>query len=242
MSEPAPRIFPRKTPWNKGKKFPADSYPNYGMRGKHHTEESNKKNSDAHKRGKNPNFGKHFTKTHRRNLSNAHTGKFHSYCSPGFKGHHHTETAKKKVSEAHKGKPHSYFSIGNTGQRHTEITKKKISVTTINAYKRGCYNRRPTILEKKFDAICVKYNLPFKYVGDGKFWVENMNPDFIEINGRKIAVEVLGDYWHNKTWFPDRDFEKRQKKFAEYGWRVIGIWEHELDGPEEEIVGKVMGT
>jgi len=95
-------------------------------------------------------------------------------------------------------------------------------------------------MDKKFIEICAKYNLPFKYVGDGKFWIERMNPDFVEVNGKKLAVEILGDRWHNPILFSAKDFETRKKKLAEYGWHAIGIWERELKKlPEEEIVKRM---
>lgn len=106
--------------------------------------------------------------------------------------------------------------------------------------KQGKYNIRPNVPEKKFIEICAKHNLPYKYVGDGKHWLKNMNPDFVEINGKKIAVEVLGDYWHGPS-KPKGNFEKRKQRLVEQGWTVIGIWEHELKKlPEEEIVKRVL--
>jgi len=99
--------------------------------------------------------------------------------------------------------------------------------------------RKPTNPERMLMNIIKKYNLPYKYVGDGEFWVGNppMNPDFININGKKVVIEVLGDYWHTPE-----EFEKRKRRFAEYGFKCIGIWEHELNElSEEEIVKRLTG-
>jgi len=57
---------------------------------------------------------------------------------------------------------------------------------------------RPTKLEKIFMKLCRKNNLPFRYVGDGSFWIGNANPDFVDSNGKKICVEIFGEYWHDK--------------------------------------------
>jgi len=98
-------------------------------------------------------------------------------------------------------------------------------------------SRKPTELEQRFIEVCENYDLPFKYVGDGKFWVENMNPDFIECNGKKIAIEILGEYWHS-----DEEFQERKEKFAEYGWECIGIWEHEIEkASDSELVSFLDG-
>jgi len=102
-----------------------------------------------------------------------------------------------------------------------------------------CYyknNRKPTAPEAKFIELCDKFDLPYKYVGDGEFWIENKNPDFVNCNGKKIAVEVLGDYWHT-----EEEFKERQELFQQYGWKCIGIWEHEImsENIDKQIVKKV---
>lgn len=42
--------------------------------------------------------------------------------------------------------------------------------------------------ENRFHEICKNHSLPFKYTGDGSFWVGGVNPDFVDINGKKIAL------------------------------------------------------
>lgn len=191
-----------------GKKYPANLYPNHGMRGKHLPEGAKKKLSILW-------TGRRLSEEVKKKLILLHTGK------PLSKEH------KKKLSDAWSWEKH-----------FTEKTIQKLSKATIRAFQRGCYDIRPTTPELKFTKFCEKHNLPYKYVGDGKFWIENMNPDFVEVNGRKIAIEILGDYWHDEA-----EFSKRQKKFAKYGWRVIGIWESELEElPENMIVLKVISA
>ena len=45
-------------------------------------------------------------------------------------------------------------------------------------------------LEIKMNEIILKNNLPYKFVGHGDFCVGRKNPDFINVNGEKIAIEV----------------------------------------------------
>jgi hypothetical protein len=100
-------------------------------------------------------------------------------------------------------------------------------------------NTNPELI---FLRICKKYNLPFKYVGDGSFWLGNLNPDFIEANGKKIAVEIFGDYWHspllNKNVNYNRTYEGRKRIFKKHGWELIVFWESDLerDTPEKYIL------
>ena len=88
--------------------------------GKHFSEETKKKLSEANKGEKNPMYGKHFSEEHKKKLSEAN------------KGRHHSEESKKKMSEAHKGKHHSEeskkkLSEANKGKKLSEETKKKLS-------------------------------------------------------------------------------------------------------------------
>jgi len=95
--------------------------------------------------------------------------------------------------------------------------------------------RKPTTLERKFMEIIEKYNLPYKYVGNGEVWIGRMNPDFINTNGKKVVIEILGDYWHTSE-----EFEERKQKFTKYGFECIGIWEHELyELSEEEVLRRI---
>jgi very-short-patch-repair endonuclease len=226
-------------PWHKGRK------------GLYHTsEETKRKLSELRKGAKNPFFGKYHTSETRRKLSELRKGKHYPKLSMARKGKHYP-----KLSEALKGKPHPTpwlkskprsnevrrkISEAQKGRVFTEQHKQKLAVAHIEAMKRGCYNIRPNVPEKKFIEICAKYNLPFKYTGDGSYSIERMNPDFVEINGKKICVEVLGTYWHGPA-KPKGNFEKRKQRLVEQGWTVIGIWERELKKlPEEEIVKRVL--
>ena len=85
--------------------------------------------------------------------------------------------------------------------------------------------KRMTTLEIKLQNIIKKYNLPYKFVGNGKFWIENINPDFININGEKKAVEV---YWKTHKENFRRGGEEGWKKERlnicnKYGWKMYFI-------------------
>ena len=112
--------------------------------------------------------------------------------------------------------------LERSGKKEEHI-KKLLKVTYL------AMEKRPTNPEKKLIRIIEKYNLPFKYTGDGKFWIGRMNPDFISTNKEKICIEVFGRYWHTED-----DIEKRSKYFAKYGWKMIVFWEDELE--EENVL------
>jgi len=101
------------------------------------------------------------------------------------------------------------------------------------AYARGCksYPNKP---ETHLSSLLNTY-FPneWKYVGDGKIVIEGRNPDFININGKKQVIELLGTYWH-----PLFDGANRIEHYRQYGFQCLIIWEDELKHPNK-VVAKV---
>lgn len=110
------------------------------------------------------------------------------------------------------------------------IVMKKREVYLNNL--RAVQKRRPTSIEIKFMQICQEHDLPFKYVGDGAFWIKDLNPDFVNVEN-KMVVEILGEYWHT-----EEETENRVNKLASYGYKALMIWGKELDD-EAAVVEKV---
>ena len=73
----------------------------------------------------------------------------------------------------------------------------------------------------------------WKYVGDGSFIIAGKNPDFINVNGKKLIIELFGDYWHK-----GEDPADRAKLFEPYGFKTLVIWHSELSDLGE-VVKKV---
>lgn len=131
------------------------------------------------------------------------------------------------------------------GKNLSDERKKQISKTlkgrklSAEHIKNILHRRIPTSLEEKFQSIVNKYDLPYKYVGDGKFFIERYNPDFINTNNEKIAIEVYARYFklkHSKS--IDKWKEDRQKVFNKYGWKIIYFDEIEVN---EKNVLKIIG-
>lgn len=99
-------------------------------------------------------------------------------------------------------------------------------------------SRRPTDIEQTVIDIIERYGLPYCYTGDGSFLIGRFNPDFVNINGEKIAIDIFGDFWHT----PD-EIPKREAVFAEYGWKLTILWGHEFKKlSERQIVIKMRGA
>lgn len=88
---------------------------------------------------------------------------------------------------------------------------------------RKSLSRRPmSSLEIKFSEIITKNNLPFKFVGNGAFFVERKNPDFIHSDGKKIALEVY--YRRHKEQFAgglESWMKNRRDVFLRHGWEIV---------------------
>lgn len=98
-------------------------------------------------------------------------------------------------------------------------------------------SRRPTDIEQRIIDIIEKYNLPYRYTGNGTFQIGGKYPDFVNTNNEKIALDIFGDHWHSPDEIPER-----KATFIEYGWKLIIIWGHEVKSAlEEAIVEKITG-
>lgn len=218
---------------------------------KHLSEEHKRKISIANK-------GREFSESHRTNISKArigiifsdehkrHISEGHKGQIPWIAGRHHTEEAKEKMrnrifSEDHK-RALSKSHLGMHCSPGTEFKKghnkgEKLSRERV----KKCLRRHiPSVLEKKFEEIINKHNLPYIYIGDGSFKVGTYNPDFININSKKIAIEVYTRFYKQ---IDDRNIEdwkkERSEVFRSYGWEIIYFDETEVN---ENYVLKVLGA
>lgn len=158
------------------------------------------------RRGKNHhNFGKKLPKVYRDKIS---------------------QTRKRLFKEGKIIHPRGMLGKTNKWGKHTKEARRKIKEVRKNQKIPRFYTKP----ELKFVDICKKYSLPYIYTGNGSFWIENINPDFVDCNGQKVCIEIFGDYWHNLPKQIKKDKEKLEilKKF---GWKRIVIWEHELKNP-----------
>jgi len=69
----------------------------------------------------------------------------------------------------------------------------------------------------------------WSYNGDGRegLIVGGRIPDFININGRKVVIEVFGTYWHDEA-----EVEQRVNHYGKFGFRCIVFWDYECYLPE----------
>ncbi len=128
---------------------------------------------------------------------------------------------------------------GNFKKGHVPWNKNKKGCFTKETVKRMLRRRIPSSLEEKFQKIVIKHNLPYKFVGDGSFFIEQFNPDFINTNSEKIAIEVYMRFYKRLN-FPDIEEWKKEraKVFTKYGWHIVYFDEIQVN---EKYVLEVLG-
>lgn len=144
-----------------------------------------------------------------------------------------------KMRVSHLENPTKYW----LGKKRSKEDREKMSEAakgrrfTVETLKKILCGRTPTSLEVKFQKIVDKYNLPYKYVGDGSFIVDRYNPDFINTNNKKIAIEVYAGYYKKRNISIEDWKIKRSEVFRQYGWQVIYFDETEVN--EENILNEL---
>lgn len=167
-------------------------------------------------------------------------------------GKHHTEKSKQKIRKNRpdtSGENNPNWRGGKIRRIceicgiEFEVNQSKINNGGGRFHSRSCARKAKKIPthhtkpELIFEAICKRNNLDFHYVGDGQLWIgkkheKQLNPDFIEANGKKICIEIFGAYWHspllNQNIKEARTLEYRKKFYRKYKWQPIFIWDTDL--------------
>lgn len=199
--------------------------------GRYHTEEAKKKMSLIR-------LGKHPSPETREKMSKINKARFADPRNCPMYRKQHSEQSKRKMAQAHFGRIPSR----ETRRRMSEARKLLWQNPEYRAkVVPACLkSRRPTDLEIKLIALIEKYNLPYKYTGNGSFTIGNLNPDFVNVNSEKIAIEIFGGHWHQNKKEPIRTEEGRREVMEKYGWKLIVIWGNELKSlPESAILERI---
>jgi hypothetical protein len=129
------------------------------------------------------------------------------------------EAQKQKMRESHVGKK---YTVTDEGRAISRENLKKA-----HAARRGW---PMTSLEKKFQGIIDVNHLPYRFVGDGAFIVDGLNPDFINVNGEKIAIEVYARFHRTRRGGSVRKYKaERIKRLSPYGWKVYFFDEYQVN-------------
>ncbi len=169
-------------------------------------------------------------------------------------GRHHTEETKAKISKKKTGQRPSTearqkMSIALKGKPKTAEHKAK----TISQWQNKEWADRQIKLQRQGRSIMpnkpetivrdiLNRHFPneWQYTGDGKVVIERLNPDFVNVNGRKLIIEVFGDYWHTKRVRKYHNTEKgRIEVYQKYGYRTLIIWEGDINKDPDKVLSDI---
>lgn len=159
--------------------------------------------------------------------------------SNSLKGRKVSKKTRQKIGNKNRGENNGMYGRKQSQKARDLISKASWERWQNKEYKERVIKKtlkallkRPTGLEYQMINIIKKHNLPYKYTGDGDFWIGGKNPDFVNINGEKKLIEVGNVFHHQGNYV-----EKRRKHFAKYGWESHIFINDKLD--EKEIIKKL---
>lgn len=161
-------------------------------------------------------------------------------------GQHHSSVVIAKMSQikmgsnnpmwGRKGKLHPMYGRHHTAKWKKEHSKKMLGENnpmfgkhpSDDALRRMLVIQRPNKMEQMILSILNSlFPRLFKYVGNGKLFIDGKCPDFVSADGSMLLIEFNGEYWHR-----GENTRTRARHFAKYGYRTLFIWDMELKNPE----------
>lgn len=125
------------------------------------------------------------------------------------------------------------FKSFNYRAKQAEISRKYWTEDKQRRMMLGC-QRKPNKPEGVvLDVLNSYFPNEWRYVGDGSVIIDGLNPDFINVNGRKLIIELFGEYWHRKGVRKYHQTERgRREVYRKYGYDTLIIWEKETKNLE----------
>lgn len=141
---------------------------------------------------------------------------------------------RRKLSEA--GKRRKVH--GHTGKKHSLKTRRKLAESTANLYKKGIFKRESSIHIKVREFL---KTLNLKEPFEEEYVIKYFSVDFAFVKS-KVCIEAQGKYFHvDPRFYPDgpvsavqrrnfgRDKAKRKYVSGRKGWKIIEVWETEIN-------------
>ncbi len=144
-----------------------------------------------------------------------------------------SEETKAKKSKALKGRSLSEKNKEGirAGQKRfwAGLSDAEVGRRLRNSCNNGAKPTRPEVIVGKW--LESHYPNEWRYNGDGAGGVVigRHIPDFVNVNGRKMLIEVFGKHWHNPANFPNRMAQQELiSHYKEWGFDCLVLWENEI--------------
>lgn len=232
-----PRVWSTAAQARVSQQFAGEGNPFYGCK---HTAETRQKIAEAHR-------GSKASDETRAKMSAAHKARPHK------KGYKASDETRRKLSLARLGNKH------NLGRKDSPETRMRKSLAHDNVTPETRARISKGVRARWADPVwahkCIKQirraqaskpnrpetillhllNLHFpgewKYTGDGAVVIGRLNPDFVNVNGKKQVIEMFGNYWHKED-----EEATRLETFRQYGFEGLVVWASELADLDELAV------
>jgi len=125
----------------------------------------------------------------------------------------------------------------NCGLKMSKIMHEKWQDPYFIKMMTDSWNKKPNQIEKNIDGIVqLLFHNEYKYNGNYELGISigGKIPDFVNVNGKKKAIDLFGDYWHR-----EENPQIRIDLFKKYGWDLLVIWEHELKD-RDAVIRKIV--
>jgi very-short-patch-repair endonuclease len=175
---------------------------------------------------KNPMYRGHFSIEHRLKMHNSHLGK------------HHSDKTLEKMSIIKRGANNPLYGTHPTAETLAKLSNASKALWQNPEYAQkliNAFHNSPTSPEILIGTLLHDLCLDeFAYNGCGPIVIGGKIPDFVHNDGRKLAINVNGDYFHK-----DEDVHKIRSHYAKYGYSLLVIWEHEIYSDWDKVIGKI---
>lgn len=179
----------------------------------------------------NPRYGKHHTEEHKRKIAESEKGKIVSEETKQKQRESRLKFIKEnpKLAFEYSAKSGEKLKGRKQSKEIVDARKKKWKDPMYKAKRLGqmMKHMKPNRPENKVVEVCEKFGLPYKFIGNGALIIGGFNPDFVNIEGKKLLIEVFGVYWHKRMGWTRRD-RYRLKMFSKNGYKTLVLWEQQL--------------
>lgn len=111
---------------------------------------------------------------------------------------------------------------------------------------RKANQQKPNKVEQRIIRIINTHMFPLKYVGDGKLFINGLNPDFISTNGKRKIIEIFGRAFHdpekalNKNISYNQEELNRVTTLAKANYGTLILWDDKIKiMSDEEIANEI---